>query len=70
MREKLDIYQIRQGGNINSPFSVIVHKHGGGHEDQVSVGVTIHVHGAHRCPKVFSTLNIAKKKKKKEATQK
>lgn len=52
-----NIYQTRQGGNINSSFSVFVHKHGGGDKDYVSIGVAIHVHGANRRSKVFTRLN-------------
>lgn len=54
-----NIYQTRQGGNINSSLSVLVHKHGGGYEDEVSKGVVIYVHGANHRPKVFTTLNVS-----------
>lgn len=57
-KNRWNIYQTRQGANINSSLSVLVHKHGGGHEDEVSIGVAIHIHGANRRPKIFTRLNV------------
>lgn len=57
-----NIHQTRQGASVHSSLSVVFHIHRGRYEDEVSVGVIIHVHGANSCPKIFSTLSVATKK--------